>query len=88
LRFCMVGLGVGIEAGGISPEISPAWAVDTVGCVSTSAIINSIPDEEAQLSREFARRVGKTWRSNLEERPSGREDGRAKMGACRSRPPN
>jgi len=27
----MVGLGVGIEAGGISPEISPAWAVYTAG---------------------------------------------------------
>jgi hypothetical protein len=27
----MVGLGVGIEAGGISPEISLAWAVYTAG---------------------------------------------------------
>ena len=27
----MEGLGVGIEAGGISPEISPAWAVYTTG---------------------------------------------------------
>ena len=43
-RFCMEGLGVGIEAGGISPEISPAWAVYTAGGISTSAIINSIPD--------------------------------------------
>ena len=43
-RFCMVGLDVGIEAGGISPEISPAWAVYTAGGISTSAIINSIPD--------------------------------------------
>jgi hypothetical protein len=29
VRFCMVGLNVGSEAGGISPEISPAWAVYT-----------------------------------------------------------
>jgi hypothetical protein len=40
----MVGLDVGSEAGAISPEISPAWAVYTAGGVSTSAIINSIPD--------------------------------------------
>ena len=31
VRFCMVGLNVGSEAGGISPEISPAWAVYTAG---------------------------------------------------------
>jgi hypothetical protein len=30
----------------------------------------------AAQGRVQARRVGKTWRSDLEERPSGREDGR------------
>ena len=44
VRFCMVGLNVGSEAGGISPEISLAWVVYTAGGISTSAIINSIPD--------------------------------------------
>jgi hypothetical protein len=29
--ICTVGLNVGSEAGGISPEISPAWAVYTAG---------------------------------------------------------
>ena len=40
----IVGLDVGSEAGAISPEISPAWAVYMAGGISTSAIINSIPD--------------------------------------------
>ena len=37
----------------------------------------------AAQGRVQARRVGKTWRSDLEERPSGREDGRKKMEVCR-----
>ena len=34
-----------------------------------------------------ARRVGKSWRSDLEERPSGWEDGRAKNGGLPKQTP-
>jgi hypothetical protein len=34
-----------------------------------------------------ARRVGKSWRSGLLERPSGREDGRAKNGGLPKQTP-
>ena len=82
----MVGLDVGIEAGGISPEISPAWAVYTAGGVSTSAIINSIPDVRSATFKGVRPSAGpnQVWREAAAHQRAG---GRAKKnGACAGRP--
>ena len=86
VRFCMVGLNVGSEAGGISPEISPAWAVYTAGGVSTSAIINSIPDVRSATFKGVRPSGGpnQVWREAAAHQRAG---GRAKKnGACAGRP--
>ena len=71
-----MGLNVGSEAGAISPEISPAWAVYTAGGVSTSAITNSIPDVRSATFKGVRPSGGQNMALLLQERPSGREDGR------------
>ena len=78
----MVGLNVGSEAGAISPEISPAWAVYTAGGVSTSAIINSIPDVRSATFKGVRPSGGpnQVWREAAAHQRAG---GRAKKnGAC------
>ena len=82
----MVGLNVGSEAGAISPEISPAWAVYTAGGVSTSAIINSIPDVRSATFKGVRPSGGsnQVWREAAAHQRAG---GRAKKnGACAGRP--